>query len=67
MIETCEGIEQFSDKISTFCGDNPGAAAVAGFKESTAAKRCCRQCFGTKEEISTLVSNIYFVSNCLHE
>ena len=56
MIETCEGIEKFYSTIATVCGDNPGTAAVVGFKESASAKRCCRQCPGTKEEFSTLVS-----------
>ena len=41
--------------LATLCGDNPGSAAVAGFKESTSAQRYCRQCLGTKAQISTIV------------
>ncbi|XP_065892035.1 uncharacterized protein [Dysidea avara] len=60
MIETCEGIEKFYGTIATVCGDNPGTAAVAGFKESASAKRCCRQCLGTKEEFNTLFHESHF-------
>jgi len=44
MFDTCEGPTKFYGTIATLCGDNPGSAAVAGFKESISAQRYCRQC-----------------------
>ena len=54
--DTCEGNVEFFGTIATVCGDNPGSAAVAGFKESSSAFRCCRQCLATKEQMTTKVS-----------
>ena len=54
--DTCEGNVEFFGTIATVCGDNPGSAAVAGFKESSSAFQCCRQCLATKEQMTTKVS-----------
>ena len=63
MFDTCEGRVKFFGAIASVCGDNPGSAAVAGFKESSSAFRCCRQCLATKEQMMTKVSEIP-VSDC---
>ena len=37
MFDTCEGHVEFFGAIASICGDNPGSAAVAGFKKSSSA------------------------------
>ena len=34
MFDTCKGKVEFFGTNTTVCGDNPGSAAVAGFKET---------------------------------
>ena len=63
MFDTCEGCIKFFGTIASVCGDNPGSVAVADFKESSSAFRCCRQCLATKEQMMTKVSVIP-VSDC---
>ena len=55
--------------VATVCGDNPGSAAVAGFKESSSAFWCCRQCLATKEQMTSKVTGkvtyIYSWNACI--
>ncbi|XP_065897824.1 uncharacterized protein [Dysidea avara] len=57
---TCEGLVKFYGTIATVSGDNPVSSAVAGFKESSAAYRLCRQCLTTKPEIQLKFHEKYF-------
>lgn len=55
MFLTVDGPIRFQGTVALISADNPASAALGGFKESSSAFRCCRQCLGTQEEIKEQV------------
>ena len=44
--------------VAAVSADNLGSLALGGFKESSLAHRCCRQCLATGEDSKKMVCDV---------